>query len=179
MSEIAGQRKMIQIEEVAYAAAVSSGTGSRLGSSINFINLNQYDHKGWVLNGKYGTSTAAQNDVDGALPVFRDSEIVGIFMYNFIAGSSGTTQIDIKRHTASGSGTTIFSIKPSISFTAGNNAYLSYWLDPSEILENPTGTVIPTFSVTSLDKGDALTLDFVSKQLGGNGLTVALALRPR
>jgi len=53
------------------------------------------------------------------------------------------------------------------------------WLNPAETLENPAGTTLPTFSVTQLNKGDALTLDFVSRQLMAESLTVALAVRPR
>lgn len=179
MSDVAGVRKMIQVEETAYASAVSSSVATRVGAGINFINLNQHTDRSWVLNGNYGITTGSQEGVDGALPVFRDMEIIGFFMFNYVAGSAGTTEIDIIRHTASGAGTTIFTVTPKISYTAGNQAYMEVWYDPSETLENPAGTTLPTFLSRNLDKGDALTLNFVTRQTNAESLTITLATRPR
>ena len=179
MADQTGLRKIIQVEDTKYAAAVSESLGSRLAQSVNHILFYQYDHKGWVMNGKYSGGGGAQSGVDGALPIFVDMDIVGFFMFNYVAGTSGVSEIDIKRHSASGVGTTIFSVRPSMSYTAGNQAYMMNWLSPAAVLENPSGTTLPTFSVTSLDKGDALTLDWVSRQLGAESCTVTLAVRPR
>lgn len=179
MADQLGIRKIIQVEDTQYAAAVSESLGSRLAQSVNHILFYQYDHKGWVMNGKYSGNGGAQAGVDGALPIFRDMDIVGFFMFNYVAGSSGISEVDIVRRTASGAGSSIFSVRPSISYGAGNEAYMMTWLDPLEVLENPAGTTLPTFSVTTLDKGDCLSLNWVTRQLGAESCNVTLALRPR
>lgn len=179
MSDISPQRKMIQVEETAYSAAVSSSVAQRMGAGINFINAYQHTDRSWVLNGRYGVSTGAQSGVDGTIAIWRDMEIVGFFMFNQAAGSSGNTEVNIKRHTASGSGTSIFTVTPKIAYTAGNLVYMSVWYDPLEVLENPAGTTLPTFVSRDLNKGDALSLDFVERQSGAESLTITLALRPR
>lgn len=170
---------MIQVEETQYAAAVSSSVAQRLGSGINFINLYQHTDRSWVLNGNYGVSTGAQSGVDGAIPIWRDMEIIGFFMFNYVNGVSGTTEINIMRHTASGPGSSIFTVTPKITTAAGNQAFMMEWYDPAEILENPTGTTLPTFLSRNLNKGDALTLDFVQRQSNAENLTITLAVRPR
>ena len=180
MSDISPLKKMIQVEEARYPAAASESFASRVGSSINFIKLYQLMEKEWVLDGRYVTDAGPQTSVDGAIPIGRDLEIVGFFMYSAVAGSSGSTEIDIKRHTTSGSaGSSIFTVRPQISFTAGNNAFLMVWFNPAETLSNPSGTTLPTLPSYNLDKGDALTLDFVGRQLNGESLTVSLMVRPR
>ena len=177
MADISPQRKQIQVEETRYSAAVSSSVAQRIGAGINFINLFQHTDRSWVLNGRYGFTTGAQTGVDGTIAIWRDMEIVGFFMFNEISGSSGTTEINIKRHTASGVGTSIFT--PKIVYTAGNLVYMSVWYSPLEILENPSGTTLPTFLSRDLNKGDALSLDFVQRQFDAESLTITLALRPR
>ena len=179
MSNVSAVRNIMQAEELTSEAAVSSGTATRIGEALQFHNLYQLAPLFWNLNGRYGGSTAAQTGVDGALPIFTNCDIVGFFMFNQVAGASGITEIDILRHTASGAGATIFSVRPSISYVAGNLAFISLYRDPSVVLENPAGTVLPTFSQTQLNAGDALTLNFVTRQLNANGLTVSLAVRPR
>lgn len=179
MSDISPLRTTIQAEEVAYAAAVSSGTGTRLGQGLNFHNVNQIQIVEWVLNGNYGRNTGAQSGVDGAIPIFRSCEIIGFFMFNYVAGSSGITEIDIQRYTASNTKASLFSVRPSLSYTAGNEAYMSVWYDPNTTLENPTGATFPTYVSRNLDAGDALGLDFVTRQQDAESLTIILALRMR
>lgn len=179
MSDITPLRTIIQSEEVAYAAAVSSGTGTRLGQGLNFHNTNQIQIVEWVLNGKYGRDTGSQSGVDGAISIWRDCEIIGFFMYNGVAGSSGLTDVEIRRLTSSGVSASIFTTRPTLSFTSGNEAYMSVWYDPTNVLENPSGSTFPVFSSRNLNAGDALVLDFVSRQLNAESLTVQLALRMR
>lgn len=179
MANISPVKTIIQSEEVAYAAAVSSGTGTRIGQGLNFHNTNQIQIVEWVLNGKYGRNIGAQENVDGAVSIWRDCEIIGFFMFNQIAGSSGVTDIDIQRYTSSNTKASIFTVRPSLSFTSGNEAYMSVWYDPTNVLENPTGSTFPTFVSRNLNAGDALALDFVTRQLDAESLTIQLALRMR
>lgn len=179
MSNISAVRNTLQVEELASEAAVSSGTATRIGESIRHIQLYNIENPSWSMNGIYGKNTGAQSTVDGARAIFSDLEIVGFFMFNSGAGVSGVSEIDILRHTSSGAGTSIFSTRPQISSAAGNNAFLSMYLDPALTLENPAGTTLPVFSTTQLTAGDALTLNFVTKQNNGSGLSCVLAVRPR
>lgn len=180
MSDITPAKKLITNEEVDAYAAVSNATGNRLGGCLNFHNYYQFTTLQWNLNGKYGRATGGQQGVDGAVPVFWDCEIVGFFMFNSIEGTSGTTEINIRRFTSSGgSGSTIFVVRPSITSASGSNAYLSAYYDPIVTLENPSGTVMPVFTSRQLNRGDALVLDFTSRQAAAESLTVTLALRPR
>ena len=179
MSNVSAIKNIIQSEEVTSEAAVSSGTATRMAESIRHIQIYNIENPTWKLNGTYGKGVGAQATVDAAVPIFTDCDIVGFFMFNTVAGSSGSTEINILRHTASGAGTSIFSVRPQISYTAGNLAYLATYLDPVLTLENPAGTTLPTFSTTQLTAGDALTLNFVQRQVSGNGLTVTVAVRPR
>lgn len=180
MADITPVRRKIQLEEVQAFAAVSSSTGNKLGASTNFILDKVKIHRNWQLNGKYGKTAAGQTEVDGGIPIEENMEIVGFYMNNQIAGSSGITEIDIRRRVASGTtGSTIFTTRPSISYAAGNNAKLQVGLNPAETLHNPAGTVLPVFLSVNLDKGDDLFLDFISRQVGAESLTVTLILRPR
>lgn len=180
MTDISPLRKKIQVEEVQAAAAVSSSTGSRIGASTNFILEKEKVHRTWQINNKYGKVASAQSAIDGGIPIEEDMEIVGFYMNNETAGTSGTTEIDIRRRVASGStGSSIFTTRPAIDFTAGDRAKLQVGYNPDETLHNPSGTTLPVFTSRNLDKGDDLFLDFISRQIGAYNLTVTLIMRPR
>lgn len=180
MADISPLRKKIQVEEVQAFAAVSSATGSRIGASTNFILEKEKVHRTWQINNKYGKSASGQTSVDGSIPIEEDMEIVGFYMNNDIAGNAGTTEIDIRRRVTSGtSGSSIFTTRPAIDFTAGNSAKLQVGYNPNETLHNPTGTTLPVFASLNLDKGDDLFLDFISRQTNAYNLTVTLIMRPR
>jgi hypothetical protein len=181
MADISEQRINIQAEETAYRAANSESTFTRVGAAVNFINKRQYDSKQFFLNGKYYGQGAPQTDLDGAHMMLFDAEIVGVMMFNLVAGSSGTTTIDIKRRTASGgAGTSIFSVLPSITSAAGNHAFVARRLIPANVLlENPAGTTAPVLSTTNLDAGDLLTIDLTAVQTGGENCGLIIYYRPR
>lgn len=180
MADITEERINIQVEDVQYRAAVSEAVGSTIGASINFINKRQHDNKAFFLNGKYSSVAGAQTSVDGAWGVMFDIEIIGILMFNMVAGSSGTTTLDVRRWTASNTGnTSIFSTKPSITSAAGNNAYVFYDFLNSTALENPSGTTLPVLSVTNLNAGDLLTLNIDAKQTDGQNCGLIIYFRPR
>ena len=180
MTAISPERKIIQIEETAFAAAVSSSVATRIGATNNFLLEKEKGHRTWQINGKYGTSTGPDSSIDGSIPIEEDMEIVGFYMASSVAGVSGITEIDIRRRVASGTtGTSIFTTRPSISFSAGNNSKLQTKYNPNVVDHNPTGTILPVFNSFDLDEGDDLFLDFVSRQSLAEGLTVTIILRPR
>lgn len=180
MADITPARSNIQSEAVAYKAAVSEATFTTIGAAVNFINLKQYDQKAFFINGPYSIVSGAQTEIDGAIAILFDCEIVGVMMYNMVAGSSGTTTLDINRWTASNTGgTSIFSTRPSITSAAGNKAFVFRDVLNSTTLENPAGTTVPVLSVTQLNAGDMLTCDIDAKQTGGENCGVILMIRPR
>jgi hypothetical protein len=181
MADVIEERINLQSEEVAYRAAVSEATFSRVAAALNFVNKRQYDCKTFYLNGPYGLAPTPQTAVDGAHGMLFDVEIVGCMMFNIVPGVSGTTTLNVKRHTASGmTGASIFSTKPSISSAAPANSFVfSRFGDNPTILENPSGTVAPVLSVTQLDAGDLLTLDMDTNQAGAENCGLVLYFRPR
>ena len=128
MPDIADDRQNILQEETRYRAAVSESTWTKIGASINFINNQQFDSKTFQLNGVYPlavTESLGTEGVDGIWVVQNNIEITGVFMYNLVNGSSGTTALDV--HLLDGSNNdigSIFSTTPKIASTAGDNAYL-------------------------------------------------------
>jgi hypothetical protein len=184
MADVSPSRKNVQIEEVRYKSSVSEATGFKLGGAINFINDRQYDTKRFDLNGPYSINVieGLKLGVDGAQPVLHNCEIVGVCMFNIVAGSSGTTELDIRKYTASNTpsgGTSIFFTRPAISYTAGNYAYVFYRFQDSTTLENPAGTTLPALTSPNLDAGDLLVVDIVQAQEGAQNCGLVLFTRPR
>lgn len=180
MSDVLPERINIQISEVAYKAAVSESIMNRVAASINHINYYQHDTKQFFINGKYYVGGASQTGVDGAYMFLFDAEITGIAMFNLIAGASGTTTLDIVRYTASNTGgSSIFTVKPAIASTAGNNAYVGVSLTPSyTILENPSGTTAPTMALTTVSAGDLIKMNVTGVQTGGENAGIVVYFRP-
>lgn len=177
MAEITASKNNIQIEEVSYKSSISEATGFKLGAAINFINNRQYDTKQFNLNGTYSYPGVG---LDGAYGVLWDCEIVGCMMFNLVAGTSGTTTLDLKRYTASDTGgTSIFGTKPAISYTAGNNAFVFQRFIDGTTLENPTGTTLPVLNSTQLNAGDMLVLELTAYQAGAKNCGLMLFTRPR
>jgi hypothetical protein len=177
MSDITEERINIQNEEVAYKAAVSESTFTRVGSAVNFINKRQFDTKTFEINGPYKVAQA----IDGAFIAPFDMEIIGVGAFNIVNGSSGTTTFNIRRFTASNTGgSSIFSTKPAISTAAGNNAYVARRLIPANLtLENPSGTTLPVISVVNIDAGDMLVCDIDTVQASAQNCGLVIWFRPR
>jgi hypothetical protein len=86
--------------------------------------------------------------------------ITGVRILIDQAGSAGTTQIDLKRSRAGGAYTTIFTTKPSVSYTAGNDA-----LSTNAVLDA---------SMQSFIAGDILRLDITGVQTGALSFLVRI-----
>jgi hypothetical protein len=150
---------------------------SPLGSDV----VKNYDSRAFTLNGPYYI-VGAENGVDGGWGVLFDMEIIGVMMYNLVSGSSGTTQLDVRRFTGPNSpsgGTSIFSTRPAISSAAPNNAYVFRDVLNGVTLASGTGTTVPVLSITQLNAGDMLTLNKASSQNGGETAGLIIYYRPR
>lgn len=179
MAALSEVRNIIQEEEVAYRAAVSEATLTRVGETTNFINVRQHDTKQFFINGTYSVNSGLpQVSVDGAIPVLFNITIIDVCMFNIVAGSSGQTELDIKRVTSSGgSGTTIFSTTPKIMSTAGNNAYTG--TAAAGAFPGGTGLTQPVLSVTDIDAGDLLYCDLLDAQVDAENTGIVIFFRPR
>lgn len=179
MSDLSPVRDIIQSEETLFGAAASESTIQKISAQGNFNTLFQGRDPEWKLNGPY-QSVASGFIFDGAWIAPCDCSIYYFAMSNQVAGSSGTTEINIFKHTASGAGTTIFTSRPSITAAAGNNAFMAKRFGDTPVTdENPAGTTLPVFVSLNLSRGDMLTAQIVSAQVGASYLTVRLTMRPR
>jgi len=150
-----------------------------MGESINFINRRQYDTHVFNLNGPYALGTNIKG-IDGIFPILFDMEIVGLSIYNRIAGVSGNSEIELEW--LSGSGVvegTIFSTNPSLNFSSGNDSYLIYNAIDNVNVELPSGAVAPVFSKLQFDAGDALRFELLNSQQSGEDLSISIHFRPR
>lgn len=183
MSDISPAKNNIQIEETRFRAAVSEGTWQKIGGSINFINDFQYDTKEFFLNGSYNVTGANETFVDGLYIVppapsggTLNVSIFAVSFFSIIAGSSGTTTVDVKYATASGgSFTSIFTTKPAISTAASHPA----WVYTGS---SGTGLTAPVLTGATIDltTGNALRIDFTGKQSGSpQNCGLSLYMRPR
>lgn len=180
MTDISPARINIQQEETAYRAGVSESTLSRVGAATNFVNLRQYDSHAFHVNGLYSLAVGILG-YDGIFPILFDVEITGLTMYNRVAGTSGTTTVDIHKFTdANTDAGTIFSTRPAIDSTAPNNAYMiRRELDNTNFPATQTGLTYPVFSTTDFSAGEALFFEIDSAMSGAEDLTLELHFRPR
>ncbi len=185
MSDIPEKRIIMQQEEATYNAANSEALLSRVGATANFIAKRQYDSRGFFLNGPYSI-LGAQTGVDGAWPILFDVELMAVAMFNLVAGASGSTTLDVRRFTASNTpagGSSIFTTKPSLPYSTGNNAYLFKDFVNNADIQAPSGAVMPVFDNGGgpflLDRGDMLTINKDASQVGGQNCGLILYYRPR
>jgi hypothetical protein len=172
---LADEKNYIDQLEVKYRAAVSEATFSKIGSMINFIGHRTHEKKDFFINGPYKNG-AGTLGADGICIFEFDAEIFAVYMFNNIAGSGGTTELDIKKQATSGGAySTIFSTTPKIASTAGNWARVGTG-------ESGTGLTAPVLTSTPLNvsEGEALRLDIISVQTGNpQNCGIIIHYRPR
>lgn len=173
MADISALRRNIQIEETRFRYAVSESMAQKLGGSINFINTRQHSEKQFFINGPYNI-LGAQTAVDGLTFFQYDAEIIDVWMFVEYNGSSGTTELDLKRATSSGgSFSSIFSTTPKITSAAGNFAYVHAGISVS-------GTTAPVLSLIHVNAGDAIRCDLLQVPGGSpQGCGIIIHYRPR
>lgn len=177
MTMINPERTFMQKEEAAYGAAVTEALLSKLGAQLNFLNLRHHETKRFTINGNYDISSVATlpyNAIDG-LHVFEfDCEILNIWIYNREKGTAGTTQLDLKWKSSSGSSwASIFSTLPSFTTTASN-------FESCSVGESKTGFVAPVLSKTNFNAGDMIRMDLNTCMTGNpKGCGIILNYRPR
>lgn len=174
MADVVPLKKNLQIEELKTGAAASESTMQRVASSVNFWNEYYEGSRGWFLNGRYDIITLPQIGVDGAFFAWTNMEIWMVGCYNLVAGSSGSTQFDILKN-----GSTIFSTKPAIPSSAGNNAKLVRNVITNTTVAASAGVTMPVLISTQLNAGDMLTCNLTGAQVAGESAGIVLGIRPR
>ena len=181
MADVPGQRILIQSEEVAYRSAVSEASMTRMAATTNFLNTRQLIWQPFNLNGPLDTLPTPQTNIDGAIPVFFDCEIVGGGFF-LVEGSSGSGffEVDIRRHTASGdAGTSIFFQTPRMTLPTTDNAYAVFAADGSTVGGGAGPIRNGIISTTNINAGDTLSVDLLHSGTGAENGSVGVFLRPR
>lgn len=180
MAEISPLKQDLYEEDFRAGAAATEDTMNKVGSSVNFWNNRYEGVRPWVISGPYSITPVPDNGIDGYIACPYDMEIFGVFIGALTAGSSGTSEIDVVKYPVVGSPATIFTTRPAIPSTSGSDAFIQVETLPSySVIRQAAGTTAPVLASTELTKGDVLKLNWISKQTGGEGLTVALFIRPR
>ncbi|TXH09419.1 MAG: hypothetical protein E6R04_08265 [Spirochaetes bacterium] len=176
MAEITGVKRYIDELEIKYRAAVSESTFTKIGAMINFLGRKTHEKKDFFLNGRYGVASTPALGVDGLCVFQFDAEIFAVYMFNHVAGSSGTTELDVKKQTTSGGAySTIFSTTPKITSAAGNYARVG----TGEVVAGCTAPVL-TSTPLNVSAGEALRLDLISAQGGTpENCGIIVHFRPR
>lgn len=179
MVDIPDSRNIMQIEESSFRAAVSESLLYRMGGVSNFLAHRNHQEKNWFFNGKYNIVASPQIGVDGLTFFEFNAEIVDVFMYVQLAGSSGTTEIDLKYSTVPGGGvgsfTSLFSVTPKIQSAAGD--YI--WISVGTSEPNTTAPVL-TGAASTITPNTALRADILSTQAGSvSGAGLVVLYRPR
>lgn len=176
MTDLPPVRKNLTVQETDFRYATAESFAKKTGKSINFVNEKQFSEKSFYGNGTYPATGVNETAFDGLFVFPFDCEIFFVNMFNVIAGSGGTTTLDILRApVGSSTFTTIFSTKPAIASTAGNFARIFTG-------GSGTGLTAPVLSANPflITLGDCVRIDFTGKQTGNaQNCGLNLIFRPR
>jgi hypothetical protein len=110
------------------------------------------------VNGCYATQGVLANILKTVCNF--DLTITGVRLYIESAGTTGTTEVDLKVSHSGGAYTSIFTTKPSVSYTVGNDGVsTNAVLDPTKV---------------NILSGDLIRLDTTSVQVNGFGFMVRI-----
>jgi len=141
-----------QVESVEFNAAVSENMLQTIAGAQTFLNYFSYFQKRFDINGLYSLAPSfPQYGVDGISVFEFNAQIIDVWLFNQIAGSSGSTTVDIQvMASPGGSWTSIFTTQPSISWQAGNDVWVGS-VNPSLIgsLYNPLPAYSPPINTTA------------------------------
>lgn len=168
-------KKFIYEEDVKYKAGVSQAVGFKIGQMLNFLGVRLHSEKQFFLNGKYGLIAGSQLGADG-LAVFEfDCEIFNVWVFNLVAGTSGTTELDLKIATSpGGSFTSIFTTTPKITSAAAANS----WIGVGGSVTGCTAPVL-TGAAATITAGTAIRLDKIQAMSDAQNCGVLVHYRPR
>jgi len=191
MAIVTPARYLVYQESAQFRAAVSENLIQGISGLQNFISLYQHTEKQFFLNGDYSKVAVPQLGSDGIAIFEFDATIIDVWMFNYTAGSSGTTELDLKISTAPGSAfTSIFSVTPKITSAATAPAWVgnpSVWTTGTAVQDGgygvPTGCVRPVFTgggqTFDVNKYTAIRVDLLQAMVGGQNCGLLVHYRPR
>lgn len=171
-------RELVFDEEIKRNAGVSEALGKKLGGIANFLMTDQVMRDDFKANGAYRLGVGSVG-IDGILVFPTKVEIVYIAGSNVKNGTTGKTDFDIHWLDAPNSDQgSIFSTKPSIDVTAGDNAYFLRDVINNIDVVTGTGIVTPTVNKTEFLAGEAIRVDLDDAQAGGRDCQLNVYYRP-
>lgn len=162
MTVLADAKAYIEREECLFRRAISESTSQKVGKSINFLLNRMHSQKEFFLNGDYNAVAVPNLKQDGFHFFQFDSEIFDVWMFVEDAGTGGTTELDIKvAATPGGSFVSIFTTRPKIQSSAGNDK----WIHVGSVV---SGTVAPVLNnaLRFPLAGSAIRCDLIDAQTG-------------
>lgn len=179
MSMVPALRKLIDQLEIKYRSSVSESTWTKIAGVTNFIVLRNHQEKQFFLNGPYSNTLFGPPNfkLDGMTIFQFDAEIFGVYMFNLVAGSVGTTELDCRiKPQLSGAFTSIFTTRPKIQSAAGNDV----WVGIGDAIANTTAPVLTSGTdPLQVNAGDGLVIDLIQAQTGGENTGLLIHYRPR
>lgn len=156
MADITPSPNTIQQEEVAYKAAVSEATFTRMGASINYIITRIFRSVGFEFGGRLN-SNSVYYGMAGNRYFYRSVEIDHYYLSMEDAGSAGTTAFNAEvydeTNTLLGN---LFSTPPSIDSSTGNNSVVGRDVKNGTDIEAGVGKTVGTINYTSIPAGYTL-----------------------
>lgn len=166
MANLLNVRALINDIETAESAAASSGTIQKIGQVVNFNTEKQHVVFEWTLTGNYANLGLPKLAFDLPKHVYRSFTVDGFGFSVVTAGSSGSLEIDIIRRPVTGPTVSLWTTKPVIPFSSGNNARMIYRVSDATTLINTAGNTLGVLAVTSIVEGDQLEMNITSVQAG-------------
>jgi hypothetical protein len=167
MAAVTSEPNLIFVEDVAYGAAVSEAMLTKIGGTHNYI-LNYFKEYPFGITGGYYSNLTVPYATLSTEIVNHDAVITDLFFEQELSGSSGTTEIYILKN-----GSTIFSVNPAISFSAGSNVSFYGLTGPT-----PSGVIKPVLLTTTLTKGDVLQMVLYTAAFQGRNFQCKIIARP-
>ena len=190
VNDISPLRSNIPLPGAQFRAAVSEYLAQSLGGTMNFINYFQHSEKQFFLNGPYSFSPVVpETGVDGAAVFEFNAQIIDVWMFNLLAGSSGSIQLDLQLFSSpGGTGNSIFTQQPAISYLAGNNCWVGcpnpalignqYSPGPYTPPLNTTPPILNSSLTNFIAAGSLITCNLQSVQQGGQNAGILVHYRP-
>jgi hypothetical protein len=180
-SEVTSLIQKILDEDVKTGASASEAIMNKFAASVNALLDTNTVNVEFNAHGSYWITTTPDNNCDVEFLVPWDCEIVKMHFYHKVAGASGNCEVDVIRFPIGGGSSSIFSTRPIIPFSAGNDARIIQQFFPTILnLKTCTGGVLPILATNQLAANDVLKFNFINKQTANaEGVGLHLVIRPR
>lgn len=113
----------------------------------------------WEANGPYRIG----DTIDSIFIAAANINITSVWIYSGTAGSSGTTEFDLKVGTSGGSYTSILSTTGKITSTAASGVYT----DSGTVISAQTGVTKPVINTSAILAGQSIRFDLISGMASG------------